>query len=131
MSPVCECERGAARTRGDSRLEMQWARDLPPDFAEAVRRPVDFERHVEPSLPAQKVHGFDARGRRCYYHHSYVLSTFCADDEFAHPVRRYAQIVSAWRLGSGRWLTCTVELPAERECGRGCPHYEILDTPPR
>ena len=83
-----------------------WQQHLPGEYQKLVLEPVVFERHTEHSVNAEKVIGFDARGERCFYSHTFTLSVEGFDvDEFPILIDTYFERVVAWRLRKGRWVS--------------------------
>jgi len=78
---------------------------IPREYRNRVVKPVTLEHHAEPSANADKVFGYDARGNRCFYYHSFLLRDEGFDiDEFPIQIDVYYECVVAWRLRRGNWI---------------------------
>jgi hypothetical protein len=82
-----------------------WKNQLPSEYSNQVIRPVAFERNTEPSVNADKIIGFDAQGKPCFYYHTYTLTEEGFDiDEFPILINVYFEQVAAWRILDGQWV---------------------------
>jgi hypothetical protein len=97
----------------------RWLLECPPEVAPLLDEPVRFEHHEDRDIPALKLHGLDAAGRRCYYRHLYAVrdETF-DDDDLPTRVETYREQVTAWRLPDGRWLRHLWRISGQPGCGR-------------
>jgi hypothetical protein len=87
------------------KMDDLWKRQLPVEYINQVIRPIDFDHHSEPSANAEKIIGFDSRGDKCFYIHSFLLTELAFDaDEFPVLVDIYYEHVIAWRLRQGQWI---------------------------
>lgn len=83
----------------------RWKAFLPQQYSDLAIKPIAFERNTEPSVNADKIVGFDAQGKGCFYYHSYRLTEEGFDiDEFPILINVYYERVVAWRIPDGQWL---------------------------
>lgn len=100
--PSMECSRRDVSPAGG---KIDWTRELQADWLPMVVEPCAFLIHQEYEVDAERVFGFDARQRRCYYAHTFLLpSSRSDDDEEFYSVVAYAESVHAWLLRDERWL---------------------------
>lgn len=98
---------------------LRWLIDCPEDLSNVVVTPVRFERHVDRSVPALRVFGFDRDQRRCYYRHQYEVHDERFDeDDLPMRVETYREQVTAWRLPGERWIRLVWRISGFPGCGR-------------
>jgi len=85
--------------------DPEWQKALPAEWRDAAIAPLDFKQYREYEIPASRTLGHDEEGQACYYRHTYILSSWCSDDddEFYQAIA-YGEEVQAWRLRDERWL---------------------------
>ncbi len=108
----------------------RWLVDCPPEVAPLLDEPVQFDRQEDRGIPALKVHGIDAQGRRCYYRHDYTVRDETLDDEdLPVQVETYREQVTGWRLPDGRWLRHAWRVSGFPGCGRRIErHLSVVAT---
>jgi hypothetical protein len=85
----------------------RWYADLPREFKDLVMTPVQFERHQEYGIRAERVIGRDVFDRLCFCDFNYVDTRLLSDDDEAfYEVPAYSESVTSWRLVDARWLVC-------------------------
>jgi len=111
-----------------------WHSLLPQEYQDSVVQPQVFERHVEPSVRAEKIIGRDANGEQCFYFHSFVLSEEGFDvDEFPIQIDLYYERVVAWRLLQGNWVRLKSFSDRIDQCNKQMTTLpaEVTDSAPR
>jgi hypothetical protein len=111
-----------------------WNIHLPTQYRNRVIPPIAFEHHTEPSVRADKIIGFDEKGERCFYFHSFWLTEEGFDvDEFPILIEAYYERVIAWRHAKGHWIrikSYTDQLDRCNSCLTTLP-VEFSDEMPR
>lgn len=92
---------------------------LPQEYQGCIVKAVTYEKHLEPSLRANKVIGYDKSGAQCFYYHTFTLTEECFDiDEFPLLVDVYYERVVAWRHTNGQWLKLKSFLERPEDCNK-------------
>lgn len=82
-----------------------WKAFLPQEYSDLAIKPITFEHNTESSVNADKIIGFDAQGKGCFYYHTFTLTEEGFDvDEFPILIDVYYERVIAWRIREGQWL---------------------------
>lgn len=114
----------------EKRTDARWLDNLPAEWRPMVVEPLTFEVHREYELAASRTFGYDGYDRRCFYHHSYVLTEMRSDnDEDFYTIVTRGETLRAWRLRDDRWLTWRRAVSG-RDGGVGRGYYTFSPTCP-
>lgn len=124
--PVRHVDRRRTRQR-----DARWRDSLPADWERMAVVPARIEEYRDYEADAMRLIGHDEDGHPCFTKHRFVSRRLCSDDgEDFYSVVAYAELLTAWLLRDGRWLTHRVVVrEGEIENGRG--FYSLGESMPR
>lgn len=115
-----------------SNLKVEFSVDMGINVILVI--PTYFEYFEEPSAYAEKVLGYDQSGRCCYYQHTYTITRdVLDDDDNFYEEASYHEMLTAWLLDSGQWLSRTTSRNGVGQCCNSAmsPRYELVQSRPR